>query len=161
MTTTRWLTTSQQQAWRALNVITNRGLPQLEVTFRDNDMLRVEYGILVALSEAPDSEMSLSELADHANTSQSRLSHRLRGLIDQGEVSSRACESDRRVTYAQLTKAGRNKLEAVAPQHAEDVLQLLFDHLNTDQTEGLADALSTIAATLCSHDEYHAPKVGG
>jgi len=157
MAETRWLTDTQQQAWRALRVIVERGLPRLERTFRDQDMLGVEYSIFVALSEAAEGELRLSDLADFANTSQSRLSHRLRPMIERGEITTRVDNIDRRVTYAQLAPGGRQRLEAVAPHHVEDVLQLLFDHLDVEQTDAVADALSVIAATLCDHAEYQAP----
>lgn len=150
----RWLDDTQQQAWRALRVLADRGLPTLEHTMRDNDVLLVEYTIFVALSEAPDEKMRLSDLADYANTSQSRLSHRLRRLVDRGDVETRTSETDRRVVFASLTPSGRKRLESIAPQHAEDVQSLLFDCLNEQQTVALADSLTAIAATLCDHDEF-------
>lgn len=154
MTETRWLNETEQQAWRALNVIANRGLPRLERSLRDNDMLLIEYGIFVALSEVPGGEMRLSDLADFANTSQSRLSHRLRSMVERGDVETRESETDRRATYARLTPTGLKRLKKVAPVHAEDVQQLLFDHLDDEQTAALAEALSTIAATLCDHTHF-------
>ncbi len=150
----RWLNDTQQHAWRALRVLMNRGLPQLQRTFRDNDMLMIEFGILVALSEAPNSEMRLSDLANFSNSSQSRLTHRMKRLMARGDIATRESSDDRRVTYAEITATGRRRLESVAPQHAEDVQQLIFDHLDPDQTSAFADALATIAATLCDHDHF-------
>lgn len=153
----RWLNDTQQLAWRALGVLTRRGLPQLEATFREHDMLMVHYGILAALSEAPGHEMRLTDLANLSNTSPSRLSHRMRHLMARGDIETRPCLSDRRVTYARLTPTGRQRLEHIAATHAGDVQQLIFDHLTPDQTTALADALATIAATLCDHHHYQAP----
>jgi len=150
----RWLNDSEQLAWRALDVIVNRGLPQLEKTFRQSDMLMIEYRILAALSEAPGDEMRLSDLADLSNTSQSRLTHRMRRLLDRGDVEKRSSPDDGRVTYARLTPVGRERVEAIAPQHANDIQELIFDHLTSAQTEGLADALAAIAAVLCDHEHF-------
>lgn len=151
---TRWLDDDQQQAWRAFLVIVNRGLPELERTLKEHDLLVVHYSILVALSAAPDDTMRLSDLADAANVSQSRLTHRLRTLVDRCDVEITADADDRRGKHATLTPAGRARLEAIAPLHAEDVQQLFFDHLEPDETAALAHALSKVAAVLCDHEAF-------
>ena len=100
---------SMGETWRALRVLADRGLPTLEHTMRDNEVLLVECTIFVALSEPSDEEMRLSELADYANTSHSRLSHRMRRLVERGDVETRTSETDRRVVYASLTPSGRGR----------------------------------------------------
>lgn len=154
MTQTRWLDDTEQQAWQALLVFVNRGLPQLERTLKEHGLLVVHYSILVALSSAPNDTMRLSELADAANLSQSRLTHRLRTLIERGIIEISADAADGRGKNATLTSPGRQLLERVAPQHAEDVQQLVFDHLDEPETEALAKALSKIAANLCDHETF-------
>ena len=151
---TRWLDDDQQQAWRAFLVIVNRGLPELERTLKEHDLLVVHYSILVALSAAPDETMRLAELADAANVSQSRLTHRLRILVERGDVVITADVDDRRGKHAALTAAGRRRLEAVAPLHAEDVQRVFFDHLDAGETASLAAALSKVAGGLCDHDAF-------
>lgn len=118
--------------------------PKLEATFREHDLLHVEYGLLVALSEAPDDTLRMSELADAANVSQSRLSHRMHRLVERGLIEQRPCTDDGRVTYAALTPAGRSLIETAAPQHVLDVRTMIFDALNDRQTAALADAMETI-----------------
>ena len=157
MTETRWLDETQQQAWRALLVIFNRGLPELERTLKQHDLLVVHYAILVALSAAPDDTMRLSELADAANLSPSRLTHRLRTLIERGDVAIAPHGADGRGKNATLTATGRRRLEAVAPLHADDVQRVVFDHLDRDDTAALARALSKVAQSLCGHDDPAAP----
>ncbi|MEM7287171.1 MAG: MarR family transcriptional regulator [Actinomycetota bacterium] len=154
MTDDRWLDETQQQAWRALLVFVNRGLPQLERTLKEHDLLVVHYSILVALSDAPDDTMRLTELADAANLSQSRLTHRLRTMIDRGHVEIAADADDGRGKNATLTAAGRQLLERVAPIHADDVRCLVFDHLDGAETAALANAMSKVARTLCDHDAF-------
>lgn len=151
---TRWLDATQQQAWRALLVLAHRGLPQLERTLKAHGVLVVHYQILVALSEAPNDTMRLSDLADAANVSQSRLTHRLRTLLDRGDVTITADTDDRRGKHATLTPTGRRRLEALAPLHVDDVRRLIFDHLDGPETEAFAHALSKIATALCDHDDF-------
>ena len=150
----RWLDETQQQAWRALLVLVNRGLPELERTLKRHDLLVVHYSILVVLSEAPDGTLRLSDLADAANLSPSRLTHRLRRLVDRGDVAIESADDDGRGKNAILTPEGRRRLEAVAPLHAEDVQRLVFDHLDADETACLAAALSKVAGVLCDHEHF-------
>ena len=155
----RWLTETQQQAWRALLVLFNRGMPELDRTLKEHDLLTVHYSIFVALSAAPDDTMRLAELADAANLSQSRLTHRLRTLIERGDVEIKADAKDRRGKHATLTPAGRRRLETVAPLHVENVQRIIFDQLEPAETESLARALSKIAGNLCEHEYFLADRL--
>ena len=157
MTDPRWLDDTQDVAWRALLAVVNRAIPQVERSLKTHGLLGVHYHIFVQLSAAPDRTLRLSELADSANLSQSRLTHRLRLLIDRGEIEVSEDPEDRRAKNATLTDAGYERLAAIAPHHAEDVQRLIFDPLTDKQTAALADALSAIADSLCEHPEYLNP----
>ncbi|MEM9564504.1 MAG: MarR family transcriptional regulator [Actinomycetota bacterium] len=154
----RWLDDRQAIAWRGLLAVINRALPEIERTLKANDLLAVHYTILVALSEAPDRTMGLSALADAANLSPSRLTHRMRTLVDAGDVVIAPDPQDGRAKNAHLTRSGLARLERVAPEHVADVQRLIFDQLDEPQTEALADALGTIADALCEHPEYLNPR---
>ncbi len=154
MTEPRWLDDTEQQAWRALLVLMNRGMPELEHTFKNHDLLNVHYAIFSTLSSAPGDTMRLSDLADAGNLSQSRLTHRLRTLTERGLVKIEADPDDGRGKNATLTDAGRALIAKVAPLHVEDVRQLIFDHLDPAETECLSGALSKIAANLCDHEHF-------
>ena len=136
----------------------SRAFPEIERSLQCHGISTVHYQIYAALSEAPGHTLRLSELAAGANVSQSRLSHRLRALIDRGDVIVSDDPDDRRAKNATLTTSGFQRLEDVAPKHAEDVQRLIFDSLTPAQTEGLADAASTISEHLCEHPEYLNPK---
>ncbi|MEM9134649.1 MAG: MarR family transcriptional regulator [Actinomycetota bacterium] len=158
MSETRWLTDEQDQVWRALLTVFHRAMPEMERTFKAHGLLAVHYQILVTLSEAPDRTMRLSELAGRANLSPSRLTHRLRPLVDRGEVLVAPCAVDGRAKDATLTDAGMAVLEAVAPAHVEDVQRLIFDHIPADGLDPVADALAAVAARLCEHPELLNPQ---
>jgi DNA-binding MarR family transcriptional regulator len=150
----RWLNDTQQQAWRALIVFVNRGMPKLEHTLKAHELLLVHYTVLVELSDAPDSTLRLSDLADAANLSQSRLTHRLRTMIERGLVEITADQADGRSKNATLTEQGWKLLRAVAPLHADDVQHLIFDHLDENETAALATAMSKVASNLCGHANF-------
>ena len=143
-----WLDDTEQRAWRALLEVYLRLFPEIERGLRRFDLLQVEYGVLVALSESSDNGCQLSDLADRADISPSRLSHRLATMEERGDIERQTSEEDGRVVYATLTDAGRRRLESVAPHHVADVRRLIFDHLDEAQTAAFADALANIAAGL-------------
>lgn len=150
----RWLDADQQRAWQGLLVFINRGMPALERTLKEHGLLSVHYAVLVALSGTADHTLRLSELADIANLSQSRLTHRMRLLVDEGFVVIEPDPQDGRAKNAVLTRAGLKWLEEVAPIHAEDVQQLVFDHLDAEETKVLGNALAKIAGSLCDHAHF-------
>jgi DNA-binding MarR family transcriptional regulator len=154
MTEPRWLDDTQQLAWQGLLAIINRGLPEIERTLKALDLLTIQYGILVALADAPEMTLRLSDLANRSNTSQSRLTHRLRDLVARGDIAITDDPKDRRAKNATLTPVGLKRLETVAPVHVEDVQRLIFDQLDPTQTAAFAEALSAIAANLCDHEQF-------
>lgn len=156
MTAPRWLDDDQQQAWRALLVFVNRGLPEIERTIKEHGLLVVHYQVLVALSDDPLHTLGLSELADMANVSQSRLTHRLRTLTERGFVAIEPDPNDARAKKATLTAEGLHWLEMLAPYHVEDVQRLLFDHLTPAETRSLAVGFGKVAANLCEHAQFRA-----
>ena len=153
----RWLDETQQEAWRGIRAVMFRAFPEMDRTLKAHDLLAVHYHILAVLSNAPEQTLRLTELADAANMSQSRLTHRLRVLVERGEVAISEDPDDRRAKNATLTTAGRKRLEHLAPIHIEDVQRLIFDPLTPEQTKALADAMTTIADHLCQHPEFLNP----
>lgn len=144
---TRWLDDTERRAWLSLLAIVLVGFPELERTFRPHGLVHVEYGLLAALSNQ-DEGLRLSDLAGQMNMSASRLSHRMRKLVELGyvEITGDAC--DGRVSIARVTDAGRRFAAEVAPAHVADVRRLIFDHLDQAQTAALADALGAVADKL-------------
>src|SRR3954468_9138854 len=143
----RWLDDTERRAWMSLLAVVLVGFPELERTFRPHGLVHVEYGLLAALSDTGEG-LRLSDLAGRMNMSASRLSHRMRKLVDLGyvEITGDAC--DGRVSIARVTEAGRRFAAQVAPEHVADVRRLVFDHLDPDQVTALADALGAVAGKL-------------
>lgn len=155
---THWLDEDEAQAWRAFLAVVNRVFPEIERTLRNHELLGVHYTVLVALSEAPDRTLRLSQLADTANCSLSRLSHRIRTLVDRAEVEITADPDDGRAKRATLTDTGLARLQAAAPEHVADVRRLVFDSLSPAQTKALADALCAVAEGLYGDPQLLNPR---
>lgn len=115
---------------------------------RDAGMPHTYYMILVALSEAPERSMRMSELAARAQSSQSRLSHAVARLEERGWIRRERCPADRRSFFAVLTGDGYAALAAAAPGHVEEVRRSLFDILTPEQVRHLDEICATVRNTL-------------
>jgi DNA-binding MarR family transcriptional regulator len=138
MSSPRWLSTEEQQAWRTYiessKVLFDALDRQLQ---RDADMPHAYYEILVRLSEADGRSLRMSELADRTLSSRSRLSHAVARLEERGWVAREDCPTDRRGQVARLTDAGLATLAAAAPGHVNAVREFLIDRLTGEQLEQL------------------------
>lgn len=138
MTGTRWLNEDEQRTWRAFLEATTLLADRLDRELqRDAGMPHTYYEVLVRLSEAPSRSMRMSELADSAQSSRSRLSHAVARLEEAGWVRRERCSTDGRGSIAVLTDEGFAELAAAAPGHVEGVRRHLFDRLTPAQVAQL------------------------
>ena len=151
-----WLSARQQRDWRALVALLMTLPPALDAQLkRDAGVNAFEYHVLAALSEAPARTLVLSDLAELAQGSLSRLSHAVTRLEKSGWVERRSC-ADRggRRTEARLTDAGLATLEDIAPGHVREARRLVVDVLTPEQLAALGDAARAItAATMAEAPE--------
>ena len=146
---TRWLTEEEQRAWRGLLRMTS------QLNARANRLLLQEYGIsladyevLVALSEAPEGQLRVFEVADALAWEQSRVSHQLARMQRRGLITREGCATDARGAFAVLTEAGRAAIERAAPAHVEQVRQLVFDELSHEQVSALTEITTRVLDRL-------------
>ncbi len=98
-----------------------------------------DYEILVRLSEAPGRRLRMTELAQGAMISKSRLSHQMNRLAQRGLTCREDCPSDRRGAFAVLTDDGFSALAAAAPGHVASVREHLIDRLTGAQVRVLGE----------------------
>ncbi|MEU8254245.1 MarR family transcriptional regulator [Micromonospora inaquosa] len=145
---TRWLDPDEQRTWRAYLTASRVLMDTLDRELqRDAGMPHAYYEILVQLSEAPGRQLRMSQLAQAAGSSRSRLSHAVARLEAAGWVRREDCPTDRRGQIALLTDEGFATLAAAAPGHVEGVRRHLFDALSPAQI----DQLRRISETLAEH----------
>ncbi|NYJ06668.1 MarR family winged helix-turn-helix transcriptional regulator [Petropleomorpha daqingensis] len=144
----RWLDAEEQKAWRAwlFSSMLLQDRLDRELT-HETGISHAYYEILVALSEAPERMLRMSQLADRCLSSRSRLSHAVSRLEERGWVRRQTCEGDGRGLLAVLTDEGFAALEAAAPVHVEGVRTHLFDQLSPAQVAAMRD----IGETLLKH----------
>jgi DNA-binding MarR family transcriptional regulator len=144
----RWLNAAQMRAWRTYVEVSARLALALESDLASTGLSQGDYQVLVFLSEAPDQQMRMCDLASVLQLSPSGLTRRLDGLVSDGLVSRQASDSDRRVMLAVLTDRGRTALERAAPLHVESVQRRIFDRLDHTQVTVLAQIFSEIGSGL-------------
>lgn len=129
-----WLSDRQQVVWRRWLAMWRMVDARIERDMQQyGGMPFAYYLVLAMLSEAPDRQLRMNRLSEIVGFSQSRLSHAVARLEDLGWVRRDQAEGDRRGQIATLTDAGFERLDKVAPLHAETVRATLFDPLTDDQ----------------------------
>ena len=144
----RWLTDTEQDAWRAFITGSRRLLERLDADLKAQGLTHDDYGVLVALSESDGDRLRMAELANQSVESRSRLSHHIGRLETRGLVERETCPDDRRGTWAVLTAEGRATIEAVAPHHVAGVREHFLDQVSPEEMATLATVFRRIDRAL-------------
>jgi DNA-binding MarR family transcriptional regulator len=102
------------------------------------------YEALLHLARAPESRMRRVDLANGLLLTASGVTRLLDGLERDGLVGREQCESDRRVSYAVLTKAGRDKLRAATKSHTRQIRELFGERFDVEELAQLASLLDRL-----------------
>jgi DNA-binding MarR family transcriptional regulator len=102
------------------------------------------YEALHELSVAEGGRMRRIDLARRLALTPSGITRLLEGLEASGFVTRRECVSDLRVAYAELTDAGRAKLDEASCAHVGSVRAVLEERLDCDEIETLAALLAKL-----------------
>lgn len=131
MSDSPWLTDAQQRVWRQYLNISRRLQDRIEGDMqRQAAMPQAYYLILAMLSEAPGRSLRMNQLAVILQASQSRTSHAVTRLEEQGWVRRERTPDDGRGQTAVLTDAGWDRVNVLAPGHAMTVRHTMFDALD-------------------------------
>jgi len=99
------------------------------------------YEVLIRLARSPGHRLRMTELAAQTTLTPSGITRAVDRIVDAGLVERQACPTDRRSTYAVLTKAGEKRLMEALPVHVAH-LEEVFDGLfSEDELETLAQLL--------------------
>jgi len=103
-----------------------------------------DYEALLVLSRAEGGRLKRVELARSLMLTPSGITRLLQGLEDAGLVERASCATDLRVTYAQLTDAGGDKLEAASDGHIASIRALFEEHFAHDEIDVIAEILGKL-----------------
>jgi DNA-binding MarR family transcriptional regulator len=143
-TTPRWLNPAEMKAWRQYIIASRRLLDALDEDLAAHDLSMADYEVLAQLSDAPDRSMRMSELAEVAMISRSRLSHRIKVMEQAGWVRREPCPVDKRGSFAVMTSKGWKAIVAAAPDHVESVRTRFLDALDKADQKALADIFERV-----------------
>ena len=118
----------------------------------DQGLTIADYEILVRLSDAPERQIRMSELAEITLSSRSRLSHQIDRMEKAGLVSREICDADRRGQNCILTDKGWKTLVTAAPSHVESVREHFVDLLTDAEYSALGKACEKIVRHLESNN---------
>jgi DNA-binding MarR family transcriptional regulator len=111
-----------------------------------------DYEALLVLSRADGSRLKRVELARSLMLTPSGITRLLQGLEDAGLVERATCATDLRVTYAQLTDAGREKLETAASGHVASIRGLFEEHFAQKEIDAIAEILGKLPGVADGDD---------
>jgi DNA-binding MarR family transcriptional regulator len=115
---------------------------------RSCGMNATEYRVLMHLSEAPDLQLRMSDLADRTGLSPSRITRVVDAIAEGGLVEKLQGSDDGRSTLATLTKEGLATLRRAYPHHLRSVRRTVFDHLERDETLAIGPVLRRLAEAV-------------
>jgi DNA-binding MarR family transcriptional regulator len=110
----------------------------------DHGLTINDYEALLVLSSAPDQRLKRIDLARRLLLTPSGVTRLLEGLESAGLVERAACATDLRVTYAQLTDGGREKLAEASCGHVASIQALFEEHLSPDEIDQLGETLAKL-----------------
>jgi DNA-binding MarR family transcriptional regulator len=136
----------EELVWRSMMRIVFTLRPALDEDLqRSCGLSSTEYSVLMHLSESPDRQLRMSDLADRTSLSPSRISRVIDGMARGRLVERRPGSDDGRNTFAALTGTGLSTLRRAWPHHLRSVRNRAFDHLTPEETRILGPLLQRLA----------------
>ena len=147
---TRWLDADQQGSWRAfvVGMTLLHGPPGRRPAARRSDLSLTEYEILVRLSERPDRQMRMAQLADALAHSRSRVTHTVARMQKAGLVIRSSSPEDGRGIVCRLTDQGYELLAEAAHVHVTGVRDYLVDLVSPEDFAALGRVMNAVSDGL-------------
>lgn len=103
-----------------------------------------DYEVLLHLAHAPERMLKRVDLVERLLLTPSGITRLLAGLETAGYVERRACATDARVVYAELTEAGLAKLREARDTHLAGIHALFLDRFSAEERRTLAALLERL-----------------
>jgi DNA-binding MarR family transcriptional regulator len=143
------LSSNEEALWRAMMRIV-KVMPRI----LDIDLIKgagltaSEYTTIMHLSEAPNRELRMADLASATGLSASRMTRLVDGLQSSGLVTKTVSSTDARGNVAKLTRRGVAKLRTAWPVHLESVRRHFFNSVGQSALESLVSSMTVVADGL-------------
>jgi DNA-binding MarR family transcriptional regulator len=140
------LTLGELRAWRGLlrahACLARRLDTELD---QAHGLPMTSYEVLNHLEESSAGRMRMCDLAEQAQLSRSGLTRLVDRLERDGLLERCSCDHDARGSYACLTSAGRERLQAARGTHLSVIREQFFSHFSERELSILADMWERIA----------------
>jgi len=142
------LTKDELEAWRSYISTTRALTTALDIDLGEFGISLADFELLDGLANAPESRMRMSELAEIALVSRSRLSHRMKVLEEQGWVARARCSEDKRGLFAVLTPKGKKLVTKIGPHFAHSIKERMMESLSASELSALAKIFSKVRSGI-------------
>jgi DNA-binding MarR family transcriptional regulator len=110
----------------------------------EHGMTTRDYEVLLYLAQAAERRLPMSAIAERTMLTRSGITRLVDGLVAGGLIERVSCPNDARVSYAQLTEPGYEKLRDAGCSHVAGVRRLFLEHFSAEEIEQLASLLSRL-----------------
>ena len=107
------------------------------------------YEVLATLAEAPEQRLKMGELAERLVITRGGLTKLVDRLVKAGLLERTFCETDRRVSYATLCRAGADLLEEMRPVVVAELKVAFVSKLSDDEADVLRETLERVRVSAC------------
>jgi DNA-binding MarR family transcriptional regulator len=107
----------------------------------EHGMTTRDYEVLLYLAQADERHLPMSALAERTMLTRSGITRLVDGLVEAGWIERVACPNDARVSYAQLTETGYDKLREAGCSHVTSIRRLFLEHFTLQEIDQLASLL--------------------
>jgi DNA-binding MarR family transcriptional regulator len=107
----------------------------------EHGMTSRDYEVLLYLAQSDGGYLPMSALAERTMLTRSGITRLVDGLVQAGWIERVACPNDARVSYAQLTDLGHEKLREAGCSHVRSIRRLFLEHFTAAEIEQLASLL--------------------
>jgi DNA-binding MarR family transcriptional regulator len=103
-----------------------------------------DYEVLLFLAQEDGRRLAMSALAERTMLTRSGITRLIDGLTKAGLIERVSCPEDLRVSYAQLTDEGYQRLREASRTHIAGVHAAFLDHFSDEEVETLAELLGRL-----------------
>ncbi|MEY2798027.1 MAG: hypothetical protein RIS22_293 [Actinomycetota bacterium] len=143
---------SAPDAWQSYISATRALTAALDEDLSEFGLTLADYELLAHLGQAPERRMRMSELAEVALVSRSRLSHRIKVLELDGWVERVRCSEDKRGLFAVLTSRGVKKISQITPTYKACLKKRWLSQLSATEQVQIEKIFSRINQAVSRSD---------
>lgn len=139
------LDSARNSLWRLFLTVHTRLVERVEQDFKQAELPPFEwYDVLLALKQAPNQRLRLSELAEVLLVNRTNVTRLVDRLEKANLIRREACQGDRRGAFAVLTEAGLAMQQTMWNVYSQSILEYFARHLEEEEVKGMTIALQRI-----------------